>query len=52
MILEEILARDAVTLGEPHQFALVTDEPFIDVVELLDQRIDTGLPQPERLSSV
>jgi hypothetical protein len=32
-----------VSLGEAHQFALVTDEPFIDFVELLDQRIDAGL---------
>src|SRR6202023_3410678 len=47
--LKEVLARDAVTLGQPHQFALVTDQPFIDVMDLLDQRIDARLFQSERL---
>jgi hypothetical protein len=49
IVLEEILECHAVTLGEPHQFALVTEKPFIDVVDLLDQRIDAGLLQSERL---
>ena len=33
-------------LGEPHQVALVADEPLVDVVELLDQRVDARLVQP------
>ena len=36
-------------LGEPHQAALVADEPLVDVVELLDQRIDARLVEPQRL---
>jgi hypothetical protein len=27
-------------LGEPQQASLVTDEPLVDVIELIDQRID------------
>ena len=46
---EEILARDAVAPGEPHQAALVADEAPVNVVELLDQRVDTRLVQPHRL---
>ncbi len=47
--LEEILARDAVALGQPHQPALVGDQPLVDVVELLDQAIDARLVEPQRL---
>ena len=36
-------------LGEPHQAALVADEPLVDVVELLDQRVDARLIEPQRL---
>ena len=49
IVLEEVLARDAVALGEPHQAALVADEALVDVVELLDQRIDARLVEPQRL---
>ena len=48
-MLEEVLARDAVALGEPHQAALVADQALVDVVELLDQRIDARLVEPQRL---
>ena len=40
---------DAVALGEPHQPALVADETLVDVVELLDQRVDARLIEPQRL---
>src|SRR5260221_1699544 len=46
VVLEKILARDAVALGQPHQTALVADEALVDVVELLDQCVDAGLIEP------
>src|SRR6266403_2008492 len=46
VVLEEILARDAVALGEPHQAAFVADQALVDVVELLDQRVDARLIEP------
>ena len=46
IVLEEILAHDTVALGEPHQAALVADEALVDIVELLDKRVDTRLVQP------
>src|SRR5580692_9123478 len=46
IVLEEVLAHDAVALGEPHQAALVADQTLVDVVELLDQRVDARLVQP------
>src|SRR5262244_2705790 len=49
VVLEKILARDAVTLGEPHQAAFVADQTLADVVELLDQRVDARLIEPQRL---
>jgi hypothetical protein len=42
-ILQEILARDAVAFGQPHHPALEADQALVDLVELLDQRIDTRL---------
>ena len=36
-------------LGEPHQAPLVTDEPLVDLIELLDQRVDARSVQPEQL---
>ena len=48
VVLEKILADDAVALGEPHQPALVADEALVDVVEVLDQRVDARLVQPQR----
>jgi hypothetical protein len=49
IVLEEILAHDTVTLGEPHQAALIADEALVDVVELLDQSVDARSVQPQRL---
>ena len=36
-------------VGQPHQAALVADEALVDVVELLNQRVDTRLVEPQRL---
>ena len=36
-------------LGKPHQAAFVAHQALVDVAELLDQRIDPGLMQPQRL---
>ncbi len=41
--------RDAVRFGEAQQLRLVADQPLVDVVELLDQRLDAVLVQRERL---
>ena len=46
IVLEEVLAHDAVALGEPHQAALVADEALVDLIELLDQCVDARLVQP------
>ena len=46
IVFEEVLARDAVALGKPHQAALVADEALVDVKELLDQGVDARLVQP------
>src|SRR5205823_5228555 len=43
IVLQEVLAHDAVALGQPHQPAFVADQPLVDVVELLDQRVDARL---------
>src|SRR5215469_6647095 len=40
IVPEKVLARDAMALGEPQQASLVTDEPLVDVIELIDQRLD------------
>ena len=49
IVLEEILARDAVAFGEPHHAAFEADQALVDVVELLDQRIDARLVEAQRL---
>src|SRR5215475_9703130 len=49
VVLEKILARDAVAFGEPHQAAFVADQTLVDVVELLDQCVDARLIEPQRL---
>ena len=36
-------------LGKPHQLHIEADEPLIDVVKLLDQRLDAILVERERL---
>src|SRR6516165_4486675 len=46
IVPEKVLARDAMALGKPHQASLVTDEPVVDVMELLDQRLDARPVQP------
>src|SRR5262249_36604038 len=46
VVLEKILARDAGAPGGPHQAALVADQALVDVVELLDQRVDARLIEP------
>src|SRR5262245_61418109 len=43
------LARDTTQLGEPHQLAFVSEESLVDLVEVLDQRIDARLAETERL---
>src|SRR5262249_4103182 len=47
IVLEEVLARDAMAFGEPHHAALIADEALVDVVELLDQRIGARLIEPQ-----
>ena len=47
--MQEVLARDAVAVGEAHQPAFEADQALVDVVELLDQRIDARLVEPQRL---
>ncbi len=49
IILEEVLARHAIGFRQPQQPALKSDETLVDVVELLDQRIDAVLVQRQRL---
>ena len=49
IVLEEILARDAVAFGEPHHAAFEADQALVDVVELLDERIDARLVEAQRL---
>ena len=46
---EKFLAAHAIAVGKPEQTAFVTDEPFIDVVELLHQRFDTRRVQRQAL---
>src|SRR6516165_7185601 len=36
-------------LGEPHQLAFVSEEPLVDLVEMLNKRIDARLVEAERL---
>ena len=47
--MQELVAGDAVALGEAHQAALVRDQPLVDVVELLDQRLDAVVVERQRL---
>ena len=49
VVLEELLAGDAVALGKAHQAALMGDEALVDVVELLDQGLDAVVVERERL---
>src|SRR5581483_1604143 len=49
VFLEEILAADAVGFGKAEQPAFVADQALVDVVELLDQRIDAVLVERQGL---
>ena len=49
VVLEEVLARHAVAFGQPHQPAFEADQALVDVVELLDQRLDAVLVERQRL---
>src|SRR5579871_2780585 len=49
ILAQESVACHAVAFGKPHQPALVADQPLVDVVEVLDQGIDAGLIEPQRL---
>src|SRR3984885_15115720 len=49
VVLQEVFARDPVAFGEPHHAPLVADEALVDVVELLDERIDARLIEAQRL---
>src|SRR5450755_2521311 len=49
VVLQEVFARDAVAVAEAQQAALERDQLLVDVVELLDERVDTRLIQPQRL---
>ena len=46
IVREKILTRDAMTLGEPQQASLVTDKPLVDVIELIDKRLDARPVEP------
>ncbi len=46
---QELVAGDTVVLGGAHQAALMRDEALVDVVELLDQRLDAVGVERERL---
>jgi hypothetical protein len=35
-----------VALGKPHQASLEAHEPLVDVIELIDQRVDARPVQP------
>src|SRR5712672_2734514 len=48
VVLEEVLAHDAVAFGKPHHAALIADQALVDVVELLDQGIDARLIEPQQ----
>ena len=41
IIAQEVFAADAMALSQPHQAAFKADQPLIDIIKLLDQRLDT-----------
>jgi len=49
IVSEKILAHHTVAFGKPHQASFVPHKPLIDVVKLLDQRVDARSVQPKRL---
>ena len=48
VILEEVLARHAKAFGQAQQLGLQADQPPVDVVKLLDQRVDAVLVERQR----
>ena len=49
VFLEELGARHLVGLGQAHEAAFQRVEALVDVVELLDQRLDAGVVERQRL---
>jgi hypothetical protein len=49
IVAQELVAGDAVALGEAHQPALVADQLLVDRVELADQRLDAVVVEREGL---
>src|SRR5271166_2701912 len=49
VVLEEVLAADAMRFAHSHEPDVEVDEALVDVVELLDQRVDAVLVQGQRL---
>jgi hypothetical protein len=43
IFLQEFLATHAIALGQTQELALVLHQTLVDVVKLLDQRLDAGL---------
>jgi hypothetical protein len=52
ILLEERVALDAVGFGQTQQAALVLHQALVDVVELLDERVDAVLVQRQRLDGL
>ena len=49
VLVDELLARHAVVVGEPHQPALQLHQVAVDAVELLDQHLDAGVVERQAL---
>ena len=49
IFLQELLAAHAIAFGQPQQLALVLHQALVDVVELLDQRLDARRVERQRL---
>src|SRR5206468_12214259 len=49
VVAQKVLARDAVAIAEAQQAAFERDQLLVDVVELLDEGIDTRLIEAQRL---
>ena len=49
ILLEERLALDAIAFGKPQQTTFILQETLVDVVELLDQKVDAVLVERQRL---
>ncbi len=49
IVLQEVRAVHAIAFGKPHQPALKADQPLVDVVKLLDQRLDAVVVERQAL---